>query len=113
MPADTRPAAHGFASHEPLPAVEAKPLAVRLHRRPTRTSPQVALSPADCGKADQVVIMIVIVVCSFPPNVRHQPPRASAVGCMPWLGCLSFRGGILDGPFALDHGRPKARKVAG
>jgi hypothetical protein len=46
--ADTRPAAHGFASHEPQPAVEAKPLAVRLHRLPTRTSPQVVLSPADC-----------------------------------------------------------------
>src|SRR3989339_923814 len=86
MPADTRPAAHGFASHEPLPAVEAKPLAVRLHRRPTRTSPQVALSPVDCGKADQVFIMIVIVVCSFPPNAPHHP-RAQRVGCMRLLGC--------------------------
>jgi hypothetical protein len=44
--------------------------------------------PADCCKADQVFIMIVIVVCSFPPNARHQRP-AQPVRCMPLFGsCL-------------------------
>jgi hypothetical protein len=32
---------------------------------------------------------------------------------MPLLGGSLVRGGILVGPFALDHGRPNSRKVAG
>jgi hypothetical protein len=73
---------------------------------------QLTLSPADCGKADHVFIMIVIVVCSFHPNVRHQRP-AQPVRCMPWLGCSSVRSGILDDPFELINGRPQVRKAAG